>query len=589
MNKVFLMFFSLFVLSCDKVVDPQPIWGCMDLSACNYNEMASYNDACIYPENYDECCDGIEIDQCGVCGGDNTTCLSLSPYQIYRYDNSECINGDSIEVNYDEYFLSILDFENIVITQPFLTFSYIDSTIEDNIYLDNYYIANNDTIRYLSSINIVDTISNDSIMIELVSQLNNENDGYLCEKSLFKVSSAEIYGSQLAGCCNYNQFSLFNLDCEILDCDGICNGSNQPDCNNDCGGNAIIDDCGICTEGDTGFQYNINKDCEGVCFGTSVLDQYNNCCDFIDLDCDQVCLGDAFEDINGNCCELSNLDDCDICSNFDFLNNSEQWDTLWVDYFSINDINPDYWNIEYWEPGRYNDELQAYTPRSENVFIENGKLVIQALREDYTYVNYFTGEEIPAQYTSARLNTKLKVDFAPKNCGSYQGGEIKVDVRAKLPAGSGSWPAIWLLPTYDVYGQWPSSGEIDIMEYGPGVTGDNVILSSVHTQEYNFNVPGFFESGSTNSEYIDNANSDFLVYSMIWSTESISIYADSQEILSYSNDCNGFTSWPFSESFHLLINLAIGGDLGGTEFDNNVFPQQFYIDYVSVTQNNCYD
>ena len=83
---------------------------------------------------------------------------------------------------------------------------------------------------------------------------------------------------RLEGCCNYKQFSLFNLDCEILDCDGICNGSNQPDCNNACGGNAIIDDCGICTEGDTGFQYNINKDCEGVCFGTSVLDQYNNCC-----------------------------------------------------------------------------------------------------------------------------------------------------------------------------------------------------------------------------------------------------------------------------------------------------------------------
>ena len=73
------------------------------------------------------------------------------------------------------------------------------------------------------------------------------------------------------------------------------------------------------------------------------------------------------------------------------------------------------------------------------------------------------------------------------------------------------------------------------------------------------------------------------------SIDSIIISADGQEILNYENECGGYTSWPFSEPFHILINLAIGGDMGGTNFDNNVFPQNLIIDFVSVTQKNCYN
>ena len=85
----------------------------------------------------------------------------------------------------------------------------------------------------------------------------------------------------------------------------------------------------------------------------------------------------------------------------------------------------------------------------------------------------------------------------------------------------------------------------------------------------------------------DQGNSKFLQYSLIWSTNNIQILVNDQQILSYDNSCNGFESWPFSQSFHLLINLAIGGGLGG-EVDNSVFPQKFYIDEITIRQNNCY-
>ena len=116
-----------------------------------------------------------------------------------------------------------------------------------------------------------------------------------------------------------------------------------------------------------------------------------------------------------------------MCSNYNELGEAtDEWPIIWYEDFSSNSLNPNHWNLEYWESGRYNNELQAYTPRLDNVYIEEGKLVIQALRENFTYVNYITGEEIPAEFTSARLNTKLKVDFRPLNCGPNQGVKLKL-------------------------------------------------------------------------------------------------------------------------------------------------------------------
>ncbi len=651
-NQIILILIALIIFSCEELSnEPDPIWGCRDTNACNYNPLADYDDDtiadyeddCIYPESYDECCYGQILDDCGICNGDGSTCFTLEYINSFQYADTEC-SGDSSRILYADIEFSIVDHTNLVQTGtskcnlvdstnfsfssfecesadgnwiPNIIYSEVDSVIDQNtddifqmdslmILLRNFIILDGDTIHSPSQLVFDDNQNNDTLFISMMS----ENE-YGCEKTNYFSTDNIFIGSMdiNKSCCNYNQFALVEMDCYSLDCDGICNGANIPDCNNDCEGIATIDECGECCGGNTSTECSFYEnegnfggayDCLGECNGLGVIDWLNSeCCNYNELDCEGVCNGNAFEDSNENCCEYciedgSNLETCetsacDICSNFtDSLFTEEQWDTLWVDYFSDENINSDNWNLEYWEPGRYNNELQAYTPRSENVYIESGNLVIKALREDYTYIDYNTGAEIPAQYTSARLNTKLKVDFNPINCGPNQGGEIRVDVRAKLPGGDGTWPAIWLLPTYSSYGQWPISGEIDIMEHGPGTTGENVIVSSVHTQAFNFNVPGYFESGSTNSAFINNATSEYKVYSLIWSVDSIIISVDGEEILDFENVCDGYTTWPFSESFHILINLAIGGHMGGTNFDNDVFPQFFSIDYVSVTQNTCY-
>ena len=585
-NKISIFLVLVFILlSCKKIVESEPIWGCMDTNACNFDENANLNDSniCIFPESYDECCEDKQLDRCGVCGGDDTSCLLFSHYRSYDYDDSLCLgNFSETEANTENYFLSILNHDNILLNTEDLYFLEIDTLVGSQIQLKNWDSQQNTFF-------VLDTIyNNDTTFLSLKSSLD---DG-LCKKNIFYSLYDEIFESQNDACCNYNEFSIYDSNCEILDCDGVCNGDNNPDCNGDCGGNAYLDECDQCCNGNTDIECSyfnsINDfgglyDCNSECYGNELPD------------CNGICFGDSILDDDGNCCGLDDVDGCNMCSNYNELGEAtDEWPIIWYEDFSSNSLNPNHWNLEYWESGRYNNELQAYTPRSDNVYIEEGKLVIQALRENFTYVNYITGEEIPAEFTSARLNTKLKVDFRPLNCGPNQGGEIRVDVVAKLPNGNGTWPAIWLLPSFNMYGQWPSSGEIDIMEHSPQVTGINNILCSVHTQEYNFGSDGWYQSGQTSEssslnlgDPIDNATTEFLQYSLIWSTNNIQILVNDQQILSYDNSCNGFESWPFSQSFHLLINLAIGGGLGG-EVDNSVFPQKFYIDEITIRQNNCY-
>ena len=126
----------------------------------------------------------------------------------------------------------------------------------------------------------------------------------------------------------------------------------------------------------------------------------------------------------------------------------EGWELVWHDEFDETSINPEKWSHEVNAKGGGNNELQYYTDRSENSFIENGSLVIQALKEHYT------GPEGTREYTSARLRTYRK--------GDWKYGRF--DIKAKLPLGQGIWPAIWMMPSESKYGGWAASGEIDIVE-----------------------------------------------------------------------------------------------------------------------------
>jgi len=231
---------------------------------------------------------------------------------------------------------------------------------------------------------------------------------------------------------------------------------------------------------------------------------------------------------------------------------------MWSDEFDYSGApNPAKWGYDIGGNGWGNNELQYYTDALKNAKVENGKLIITAIKEN------FGGRE----YTSARLVTKNKGDFL------YG----RIDVRAKLPAGRGTWPAIWMLPTDWAYGGWPKSGEIDIMEH-VGYDPNNVLFS-IHTDAYNHGI-GTQKSGS---KRIASAQTEFHNYRVDWTPYAVRGYFDDELVFTFVNEGQGFSKWPFDKRFHLLLNLAIGGNWGGQQgIDNTIFPAVFEIDHVRV-------
>lgn len=231
----------------------------------------------------------------------------------------------------------------------------------------------------------------------------------------------------------------------------------------------------------------------------------------------------------------------------------------WSDEFNV-DGPPDsaHWNILEWEAGHTNMELQQYTNRTENLRVENGVLVIEARLDN------FDG----SPYSSGRVFGSGKKDIL------YG----RIDVRAKLPAGRGTWPAIWMMPTSPVsYGDWPNSGEIDIMEH---VGYDmNVVHSAVHTESFNWQLG----SQKTSSIDVSNVATEFHVYRLDWTAEGLFTYVDNVPLFQFANAHAGSATWPFDKPFHLILNIAIGGNWGGLEgIDDSIFPQKMEVDYVRV-------
>lgn len=198
-----------------------------------------------------------------------------------------------------------------------------------------------------------------------------------------------------------------------------------------------------------------------------------------------------------------------------------------------------------------NNELQYYTNRLQNAYCENGVLKIKAIKEA------FSG----SQYTSARLLTRGKFEF------KYG----RVEVKAKLPTGVGTWPAIWMLGTNITTVGWPACGEIDIMEHRG--SEPNKIHSSLH-------YPG--RSGGnpvTNTRVISNATTEFHLYRADWTSSSIDFYIDDLLFFKVPNSA----SIPFNHNFYILINIAMGGTFGGA-IASNFTNAEMEIDYIRVYQ-----
>lgn len=242
------------------------------------------------------------------------------------------------------------------------------------------------------------------------------------------------------------------------------------------------------------------------------------------------------------------------------------WKLVWNDEFNYQgQPEESKWNYDIGNGcptlcGWGNNELQTYTRSSDNVRVEDGKLLIIARREK---------ENENKKYTSARIKTRLKGDW------TYG----LIEISAKIPFGKGTWPAIWMLPTDWKYGDWPKSGEIDIMEhvgYDPGN-----VHGTVHTEAFNH----LLGTQQGDSIPVEDANKEFHKYSIRWDEDQIDFMVDDQVYNTFKNNGQGPSAWPFDEPFHLIMNIAVGGNWGGKYgVDPEVFPQTMEIDYVRVYQ-----
>ena len=244
------------------------------------------------------------------------------------------------------------------------------------------------------------------------------------------------------------------------------------------------------------------------------------------------------------------------------VSDSIDYTLVWSYEFDSSDIDLNKWSYDIgtgnWGWG--NGEAQYYTSNTSNSFIEDGKLIIQAILQNYGGSNY----------TSARMVTKNK--------GDWKYG--KFEIRAKLPSGIGTWPAIWMLPTENIYGGWPKSGEIDIMEHVGFDPGN--IHGTAHTDFYNW-FDGNPPPGS--SMIVSDYNSDFHNYILEWTENSLAWFVDGNQYFMYTNNNQGWSMWPFDQDFHLLLNIAIGGTWGGEQgIDDSIFPLRLEVDYVRVYQ-----
>lgn len=250
----------------------------------------------------------------------------------------------------------------------------------------------------------------------------------------------------------------------------------------------------------------------------------------------------------------------------------EGYDLKWEDEFAGDTLNKNDWNVELHDPGWVNNELQAYVDSPENIYIENGKLVIKPIKK--------VKEDGSVSYTSGRVNTRNKQNF---KYGLFE-------ARAKVPKGKGFLPAFWMKPADEtLYGQWPRGGEIDIMEvlgHETKTTYGTIHYGNPHGQSQGKYT---LENGTFSDEYHD--------FAVEWEPGRIIWYVDGKKIYTENNWYSASVGQgeftypaPFDQPFYVILNLAIGGNWPGNPDGNTGFENSaFYIDYVRIYQKDHYD
>jgi beta-glucanase (GH16 family) len=239
---------------------------------------------------------------------------------------------------------------------------------------------------------------------------------------------------------------------------------------------------------------------------------------------------------------------------------AQDYKLVWSDEFNGTALDTSKWGYQFGnQHGWGNNEKEYY--RTENAVVKDGFLNIIAKKENYN----------DCEYTSSRILTRGK--------GDWKYG--KFEMRAKMPKGKGIWPAFWMMPTQSVYGEWPVSGEIDIMEYLGHET--NIIHGTLH---YGDLPPNNKYVGKADTLANGNFCDDFHIFSLTWEENKIEWFVDGELY-------HSLTSWntmaapypaPFDQKFHIILNLAVGGYWPGMPDESTVFPQEYIIDYVRVYQ-----
>lgn len=248
------------------------------------------------------------------------------------------------------------------------------------------------------------------------------------------------------------------------------------------------------------------------------------------------------------------------------------WKLVWQDEFDGSGApNPDKWTYE--EGYIRNREAQLYTRRPENARVENGLLVLEARKERIPNPGYEAGNPSWqksrefSEYTSAGVRTLGKQTW---KYGRFE-------VRAKLPTGRGTWPAIWMLGENCREVRWPKCGEIDIMEnvgFDP-----SVIHANIHTAAYNH----VKKTNKGAKVAVDRPWETFHTYAVEWTPDKMDFYVDDKKYCTYVNEKTGPDVWPYDQPFYLILNVAIGGSWGGQKgIDHAIFPQRMEVDYVRV-------
>ena len=238
------------------------------------------------------------------------------------------------------------------------------------------------------------------------------------------------------------------------------------------------------------------------------------------------------------------------------------WVLVWRDEFDATELDRSLWDVEVNAWGGGNNELQYYTDRPENIRLEDGALIIEAHEESYT------GAEGTRSYTSGRVRTRGNGDWT----------HGRFEARLKVPTGQGMWSAFWMLPTDDAYGGWAASGEIDVMEL-LGHQPDTVY----GTLHYGGSWPNNTHTGApftSPSPYSD----DFHEFAVEWTEDAFHWFVDGvlvQTQTTWYSDGGAFPA-PFDQRFHILLNLAVGGDWPGSPDATTTFPQQLVVDHVRV-------